>query len=358
MANRPAPPLQLTADQEHELQTWSRSRVLPQRQVLRARIVLRAAAGTPNESIAAELGCSKPTVLQWRARFAAAGLDGLVEAPGRGRRPSYDQRTVDNVLSITLGKPPKGMTHWSSRLVAAEAGVSFSTVQRIWHEHRLQPHRTRSFKFSTDPQLVEKVTDVVGLYLHPPEKALVLSVDEKSQIQALDRTQPLLPMRPGQVERHTHDYVRHGTTTLFAALDVATGQVTGRSYARHRHQEFLRFLQLIAATHRRGQIHLVLDNYHTHKHPAVKDWLAHHPRFHLHFTPTSASWLNQVEGWFSLLQRRAIRRGVFRSVSVLRAAIQRFLDAWNEQAHPFAWTKTADQILTKANREPISASAH
>ncbi len=358
MANRPAPPLLLSAAQEAELTTWARSRVLSQRQVLRAQIVLRAAEGAANEVIAAELRCSKPTVLQWRARFVESGMAGLMEAPGRGRRRRYDQRTVERVLSITMGKPPRGMTHWSSRMVAAEAGVSFSTVQRIWHEHRLQPHRTRGFKFSTDPELVEKVTDVIGLYLHPPEKALVLSVDEKSQIQALDRTQPLLPMRPGQVERRTHDYVRHGTTTLFAALDVATGEVIGRTYVQHRHQEFLRFLKLIATTHRRGQIHLVLDNYRTHKHPVVKVWLAHHPRFHLHFTPTSASWMNQVETWFSLLQQRAIRRGVFRSVSVLRNAIQRFLDAWNDQAHPFAWTKTADQILAKANREPISASAH
>jgi transposase len=358
MANRPAPPLTLTTEQRDELTTWSRSRILPTRQVQRARIILLAAEGRPNETIASDLGCSKPTVLQWRARFAAKGLDGLTESDGRGRKPIYDREVVDRVVSTTLGKPPKGMTHWSSRLVAREVGVSYSTVQRVWREHRLQPHRTRTFKFSKDPQLAEKVTDVVGLYLHPPEKALVLCVDEKSQIQALDRTQPLLPLRPGQVERRTHDYVRHGTTTLFAALDIATGKVTGRCYDSHRHQEFLRFLKLVAATYRRGQIHLVLDNYHTHKHPVVREWLEHHPRFHLHFTPTSASWMNQVETWFSILQRRAIRRGVFRSVAVLRAAIQRFLDGWNDEAHPFSWVKTADEILVKAKRQPISASAH
>jgi len=358
MANHPAPPLTLTAEQRAVLETWARSRVLPQRQVLRAKVALLAAEGKANETIAAELGCSKPTVLHWRDRFRRAGVDGLSEAGGRGRKPTYAPATLERVVSTTLGPPPEGMTHWSSRLVARRVGVSFSTVQRIWRDHRLQPHRTRSFKFSTDPQLVEKVTDVVGLYLHPPEKALVLSVDEKSQIQALDRTQPLLPLRPGQVERHTHDYVRHGTTTLFAALDVATGTVTGRCYASHRHQEFLRFLKLIARTYRRGQIHLVLDNYHTHKHPKVEEWLGQHPRFRLHFTPTSASWMNQVESWFSLLQRRAIRRGVFRSVGVLRAAIERFLAAWNADAFPFAWLKTPEQILAKANRQPFYASEH
>ena len=358
MANHPAPPLSVTDEERTVLETWARSRILPQRQVLRAKVTLLAADGKANEQIAAELGCSKPTVLQWRERFQEAGLDGLSEASGRGRKPTYAPGLVERVVSTTLGPPPKGMTHWSSRLVARRVGVSFSTVQRIWRERRLQPHRTRSFKFSTDPQLVQKVTDVVGLYLHPPEKALVLSVDEKSQIQALDRTQPLLPMRPGQVERHTHDYVRHGTTTLFAALDVATGQVTGRCYASHRHQEFLQFLKLIARTYRRGQIHLVLDNYHTHKHPKVAGWLAQHPRFQLHFTPTSASWMNQVESWFSLLQRRAIRRGVFRSVGALRAAIERFLQAWNDDAFPFAWLKTSDQILAKANRQSFYASEH
>lgn len=359
MANHPAPALALTSAQRDVLSTWSRSRALPQRQVLRARIVLLAAEGMPNRSIAARLGCSLPTVRLWRDRFATAGIPGLEEdAPGRGRPIVYDERVTAKVLSVTLGRPPKGETHWSSRAVAARVGVSPGTVLRIWREQQLQPHRTRSFKASTDPQLEEKVTDVIGLYLHPPEKAVVLCVDEKSQIQALDRTQPLLPMRPGQPERRTHDYVRHGTATLFAALDVASGEVTGRTYARHRHQEFLKFLQLVATRYPRGELHLVLDNYRTHKHPEVAAWLQHHPRIKLHFTPTSASWLNQVETWFSIVHRKAIRRGVFRSVGHLKDAIQRFLDAWNSHCHPFAWVKTADQILARTNTKAISGAVH
>lgn len=360
MPNHPVPALALSDDQRDVLTTWSRSRALPQRQVLRARIVLLAAEGASNTSISARLGCSEPTVRLWRTRFAAAGIAALEEdAPGRGRPATYDERTVAKVISTTLGSPPRGETHWSCRAVADRVGVSRSTVLRIWQEHELQPHRTRSFKASTDPELEAKVTDVVGLYLHPPEKAAaVLCVDEKSQIQALDRTQPLLPMRPGQPEPRTHDYVRHGTATLFAALDVATGEVTGRTYARHRHQEFLRFLQLVAKRYPRGEVHLVLDNYRTHKHPEVQAWLAHHPRFKLHFTPTSASWLNQVETWFSIVHRKAIRRGVFRSVAHLKDAIQRFLDAWNRNCHPFAWVKTADQILGPSNPKAISGSVH
>ena len=359
MANHAAPALVVTNAQREVLSTWSRSRALPQRQVLRARIVLLAAEGVPNRSIAARLDCSQPTVRLWRERFVAMGIAGLEEdAPGRGRPAIYDERTVAKVLSTTLGKPPKGETHWSSSAVAERVGVSSSTVLRIWREHDLQPHRTRSFKSSTDPLLEQKVTDVVGLYLHPPEKAVVLCVDEKSQIQALDRTQPLLPMRPGQPERRTHDYVRHGTATLFAALDIATGEVTGRTYARHRHQEFLKFLQLVVRRYPAGQLHLVLDNYRTHKHPEVQLWLQHHPRIHLHFTPTSASWLNQVETWFSIVHRKAIRRGVFRSVPHLKDAIQRFLDAWNSRCRPFAWIKSADEILAKINVKAISAEVH
>lgn len=358
MPNHPAPPLHVDAMERELLSTWSKSQVLPQRQVLRARICLLAADGTSNLEISRRLGCSLPTVGKWRQRFQEAGMDGLGDRPGRGRRPTYGSAFEDRVVSLTLSRPPRGETHWSTRSLAAKLGVSHVTVHRIWRDHRIQPHRSSTFKFSTDPQLVEKVTDVVGLYLDPPEKAVVLSVDEKSQIQALDRTQPLLPMREGQVERRTHDYVRHGTTTLFAALDVATGEVTGRCYARHRHQDFLRFLRLVARTYPHGQVHLVLDNYATHKHPAVQEWLQHHPRFHLHFTPTSASWMNQVETWFSLLERKAIRRGVFHSVAALRTAIQRFLDAWNDQKHPFTWVKTPDQILAKANRQSISVTGH
>ncbi len=321
-------------------------------------MVLLAAEGHPNLAIGRRLGCSKPTVLLWRQRFVELGLAGLEDAAGRGRPATHGPDLAERVLSTTMSPPPPGYSHWSSRQVAEVCGVSATTVRTIWRQHRLQPHRSRTFKFSTDPQLVAKVSDVVGLYLHPPEKAVVLAVDEKSQIQALDRTQPLLPMREGQVERRTHDYVRHGTTTLFAALEVATGEVTGRCYARHRHQEFLRFLGLVARSYPRGQIHLVLDNYATHKHPEVRQWLLRHPRFHLHFTPTSASWMNQVECWFSILHRGAIRRGVFHNLAALRTAIQRFLDTWNDHKHPFTWVKTPDQILAKANRQAISSAVY
>ena len=359
MANRPAPPVPLDGTQRTALTTWARSRALPQRQVLRARIVLLAAEGVSHAAIAAQLGCSEPTVRLWRQRFTDAGVAGLEEdAAGRGRPATYDERLVAKVITVTLGKPPRGETHWSSRAVADRVGVSKSTVLRIWQDQDLQPHRTRGFKFSTDPELEQKVTDVVGLYLHPPEKAVVLCVDEKSQIQALDRTQPLLPLRRGQVERRTHDYVRHGTATLFAALDIASGEVTGRCYARHRHQEFLRFLELINTRYPGIELHLVLDNYRTHKHPEVRDWLAHHQRFHLHFTPTSASWMNQVETWFSIVHRKAVRRGVFRSVAHLKDAIERFLAAWNVNKHPFAWVKSADQILAHAKPKAISGPVH
>ena len=353
-----AAPIQLSSEHRAVLQTWSRSRILPRRQVLRAEIVLLASEGLPNETIAKRLGTSKPTVLLWRRRFREGGLEGLEEAEGRGRPAIYDQALAERVVTLTMSPPPSGFTHWSSRQVAAELGISSTTVLRIWREHKLQPHRTRSFKFSTDPKLAEKVTDIVGLYLHPPEKALVLCVDEKSQIQALDRTQPLLPLRPGQVERRTHDYKRHGTTTLFAALDIATGEVTGHCTLRHRHQEFLRFLRLLDRTYPQQELHLVLDNYATHKHPNVRRWLARHHRFHLHFTPTSASWMNQVKTWFSLLHRQALRRGVFRSLGSLVTAIHAFLEAWNDNRRPFAWVKTADQILAKADRQVISAATH
>jgi transposase len=354
----PAPPLNVSADQRQVLELWSRSRVLPQRQVLRARIVLLAADGVANEVIASQLGCSKPNVLKWRARFEDDGIEGLEEAPGRGRPAVYAQDFVEKVVATTLAKPPEGSTHWSTRTLAKELGVSHGTVHRIWRQRRLQPHRTSAFKFSNDPQLVEKVRDVVGLYLNPPEKALVLCVDEKTQIQALDRTQPLLPMRPGQPERRTHDYLRHGTTTLFAALDVATGQVVGDFTERHGVDDFLAFLRLLAKTYPTQQLHLVVDNYHTHKHPQVSRWLERHKRVQLHFTPTSASWMNQVEIWFSLLHRRAIQRGVFKSVAALKQAIQRFLDAWNDQCHPFTWVKPANHILALADRQRSSGTGH
>src|SRR5665213_1117329 len=325
------PPLDITDDDRSTLTTWSRSRALPQRLVLRARIVLLAAEGMPNRQIAAKTATSQPTVHLWRSRYASGGIAALeLDKPGRGRPTLHSEEVATTIISVTLGKPPRGMTQWSTRLVAQQVGVGSTTVHRWWREHGLQPHRTRGFKYSTDPELEAKVTDVIGLYLHPPEKALVLCVDEKSQIQALDRTQPLLPMRPGQPERRTHDYVRHGTTTLFAALDVATGEVTGRCYARHRYEEFLRFLQRLARVYPTQELQLVVDNYRTHKHPVVRAWLADNPRIHLHFTPIGGSWMNQVETWFSILQRRAIARGVFRSVPALVAAIGRFLTGWNK----------------------------
>ncbi|MGH3430454.1 MAG: IS630 family transposase [Mycobacteriales bacterium] len=358
MANHAAAPLPITPQQRTVLVDWTRTRVMPQRMVLRARIVLASADGVPVRRIASQLRSTEPTVRLWRQRFMEAGLEGLEEAEGRGRPTIYGREDVERVLSTTMSKPPDGSTHWSTRTLAEHLGLSRSTVQRIWKEYRLQPHRSRSFKFSKDPELAEKVTDVVGLYLQPPKNAIVLSVDEKSQIQALDRTQPLLPMRPGQPERRTHDYKRHGTTTLFASLDVATGEVQGNFSPRHGVSDFLDFLKLLNRTYPRRDLHLIVDNYHTHKNVLVKDWLRRHPRFHMHFTPTSSSWLNQVEAWFSLLSRRAIRRGVFQSVGQLIEAIQRFIGVWNNKRHPFVWVKTADEILAKANPKATFGSVH
>ncbi len=353
-----APALYVSPAQREVLQTWARSQAIPHRQVLRARIVLLAADGIGNEVIADQLGTSKPSVLKWRARFAEAGVDGLDDAPGRGRRPVYGRRFVEKVVSTTLRKPPPGVTHWSTRSLAAHLGVSHGTINTIWRDMGLQPHRTRTFKHSNDPLLEEKVTDVVGLYMNPPEHAVVLCVDEKTQIQALDRTQPLLPMKPHQVERGTHDYVRHGITSLFAALEVATGAVTGACYQRHRHEEFLAFLTLLVRAYPRQELHLVLDNVSSHQTPEVQRWLRRHPRVHLHFTPTGSSWLNQVETWFSILSRRAIRRGAFTSLQALIDAIQRFLDAWNENSRPFVWVKSAEQILATMHRQSFKKTVH
>ena len=355
---RPACSVVLTPAEQEELSAIRRASSSPQGLVLRAGIALMASGGATNSAIAAALGCSLPTVVLWRRRAAKQGVAGLYDAPGRGRPVSYGTPVTNRIIATTMRRPRRGKTHWTSREVADRVGVSQTTVCRVWREHRLQPHRTRSFKFSTDPELVEKVTDVIGLYLHPPEKAIVLCADEKSQIQALDRTQPMLPLKPGQVERRTHDYVRHGTTTLFAALELATGTVTGRCYKAHRHQEFLRFLNVLAKTYPRGEIHLVLDNYTTHLHPAVRDWLQRRRRFHLHFTPTSASWMNQVETWFSILTRQAIRRGAFKSLRALTDAIDRFIQQWNERCQPFRWVKTPEEILTKAIRKANSGSVH
>jgi transposase len=323
----------------------------------RARIVLLAAEGVPNAQIAARVGVSRPTVNLWRNRYAGAGLAGLDDRPRPGRPRRVDQAQI---VVATLTAPPDrlGVTHWSSRLLADQLGVGNATVARTWREWKLQPWRVQTFKFSTDPELDAKVRDVVGLYLNPPERAVVLSLDEKSQVQALDRTAPILPMRPGIPAKQTHDYLRHGTTTLFAALEIATGRVVDACYPRHRHQEFLRFLKQVAKAYPRVKLHVVCDNYATHKHPAVKAWLARNPRITLHFTPTSGSWLNMVEIFFGIITKQAIRRGTFTSVADLIAAIRRFIDGWNDRCQPFVWTKDADTILAKANRKATSGTRH
>ncbi|HSW43598.1 MAG TPA: IS630 family transposase [Patescibacteria group bacterium] len=356
MANHPAPPLVINEPERAELRALARAGRTEQRIASRARIVLRAADGRPNRAIAAELGVSPMTVLLWRRRFERERLPGLRDAARPGREPTYGREERDRVIARTLEPPPDGTTHWSARRMAARTGISITTVQRIWAEAGLKPHRTETFKWSTDPDLVTKVRDVVGLYLNPPERAVVLSVDEKTQIQALDRTQPMLPLRPGQVERHTHDYERHGTTSLFAALDVATGEVTHEARARHTGADFLAFLRRIERAYPDQELHVILDNVSTHKTPDVKAWLARHPRITFHFTPTSASWLNQVETWFSVLSRQAIRRGSFRSVKELIARIDEFIRGWNAGASPFEWVRTADEILAKAVRKAPASS--
>jgi transposase len=323
----------------------------------RARIVLLAADGEANVAIAERVGVSRPTVIDWRNRYAADGLAGLEDDPRSGR-----PRTIDHagIVAVTLAPPPKkyGVTHWSSRLLGRHLGISNGTIATAWREYGVQPWRVETFKFSTDPELVAKVTDVIGLYLAPPENAIVLCVDEKSQIQALDRTAPMLPMQPGLPARRTHDYVRHGTSTLFAALDIATGTVTGACKPRHRHQEFLAFLKQVARAYPDRELHLVMDNYATHKRVEVRGWLAGNPRIHVHFTPTSGSWLNLVEVWFGIIERQAIRRGVFPSVRDLTLKIRTFIQGWNQRKHPFIWTKTPDQILTKIKRKHSRTTSH
>lgn len=357
MANRPAPALVLREGDRDELARLTRSSSVRAGLAQRARIVLLAAQGESNTGIADRVGVTRPTVIGWRDRYEADGIAGLSDEHRSGR-----PRTVDHakIVAATLKSPPKryGVTHWSSRLLGRHLGIGDATVARAWREYGVQPWRAQTFKFSTDPELVGKVTDVVGLYLAPPEDAIVLCVDEKSQIQALDRTAPMLPMRPGLPERRTHDYHRHGTTTLFAALEIATGTVTAATKPRHRHQEFLAFLKQVARAYPEGELHLVMDNYATHKRVEVRDWLAAHPRVHVHFTPTSGSWLNLVEVWFSLIERQAIHRGTFGSVKDLNTKIRAFINGWNDRAHPFVWTKTADQILAKANRQKTSDAGH
>jgi transposase len=330
-----------------ELTRWTRASSIPAGLAQRARIVLLAADGVGTNEIVERVGVSKPTVIAWKKRYAAEGLGGLDDRPKPGR-----PRTVDElgIVQATLEPPPErlSVTHWSTRLLADQLGVSNYTIARVWQRWGLKPWRTETFKFSTDPELEAKVRDVVGLYLDPPEKAVVLCVDEKSQIQALDRTAPILPLRPGLPEKQTHDYLRHGTTTLYAALEVATGKVIDACYPRHRSDEFLRFLKHVAKTYPRVRLHIVVDNYAAHKHPSVTAWLARNPRIRLHFTPTSGSWLNLVEIFFGIITRQAIRRGSFTSVRDLTDAIRRFIDGWNERCQPFTWTKTADEILPHA----------
>jgi transposase len=343
---RPKTRLIVSPSERETLQRLSRRRKTAQALALRAEIVLRCAAGRFNWEVADELHVTRATVGRWRERFVQKRLDGLYDEPRPGTPRRLSDADVERVITRTLESTPRGATHWSTRSMAQAAGLSQTTISRIWRAFALQPHRSETFKLSKDPLFVEKVRDIVGLYLNPPDRALVLCADEKSQIQALDRTQPLLPMRPGQAERRTHDYVRHGTTSLFAALDVKTGTVIGECHARHRAAEFRRFLDTIdAAVPKDLDVHLILDNYATHKTPTIKRWLIRHPRFHLHFTPTGASWLNLVERWFATLTERCIRRGTHRSTRELKRAIQEYLSVNNENPKPFIWTKTADEIL-------------
>jgi transposase len=345
---RAAVAITLSPEQEVELQGRARMPSIAQRDGLRARIVLRAGQGASNTQIASELGLSLPTVSMWRAQFARDGLAGLADRPRSGRPRRVDDETVQRVLAKTLEPPPAGESHWSVRRLARETGLSNSTVHRIWRTHRLKPHRRRTFKYSRDPQLLAKIIEIVGLYLDPPEGALVLCVDEKTQVQALDRTQPILPLRPGLPEGRSHDYKRNGTTNLYAALEIASGQVVTTCQPRHRHQEFLAFLRRVVREFPEGELHLVLDNSSTHTTPEVERWVARHRRVHFHFTPTGASWMNLVESWFSILTRQHVRRGSYASVAELIAAIERFVAGYNERAEPFVWTKTPEQILAKA----------
>jgi transposase len=339
----------LSDAEEQQLQQWVKAHGTPQQVVLRCRIVLGAAAGNADGEIADELSVNRKTVLLWRKRFAQKGLQGLWEiAPGRGRKPTYDREKVAEIVEATLQSKPEGMTHWSCRTLADEQEVSHTTIHRIWQAHNLKPHLTETFKLSRDPKFLEKLTDVVGLYLNPPDRAIVLCVDEKSQIQALDRTQPGLPLKRGRCGTMTHDYKRNGTTTLFAALDALQGRVIGQCFSRHRHQEFIRFLRTLDQEFPGNvPLHLVIDNYGTHKHASVESWLKRHPRFVLHFIPTSSSWLNLVERWFRELTDKAIRRGAFCSVPDLKAAIAAFMDAWNNDPKPFVWTSTVESITQR-----------
>ena len=348
---RPKARLIVSPSERKRLEAWTRRRKTAQALATRSRIVLLCAAGMQNIDVAEKLGVSKQMVGKWRQRFIDRRLDGLLDEPRPGAPRKISDADVERVVVQTLESTPRDATHWSVRSMAKESGISPTTVHRIWRAFSLQPHRSETFKLSKDPQFVEKVRDIVGLYLDPPEKALVLCVDEKSQIQALDRTQPLLPMRPRNPARQTHDYVRHGTTSLFAALDVATGEVIGECHRRHRAIEFKKFLNSIdEQVPEHLDVHLVMDNYATHKTPAIRRWLAKRPRFHVHFTPTSASWINLVERWFATLTAKQLRRGTHRSTLALEAAIKNYIEISNEDPKPFIWTKTADEIFDSIKR--------
>lgn len=341
----------LSEEQANQLTEWTRRHKTSQALALRARIILACSQEAMKSAVARRCDVYRNTVTKWHGRFLERGLDGLLDEPRPGAPRKHDDAKIERLIATTLNERPAQATHWSTRLLAKKTGISQSTVSRVWRAFGLQPHRSETFKLSTDPLFVEKVRDIVGLYLNPPTKAMVLCVDEKSQIQALDRTQPLLPLAPGIPERRTHDYVRHGTTTLFAALDLATGKVIGELHRRHRGQEFLTFLRTIDANVPAAlEVHLVMDNYGTHKTPAVRGWLARHPRFKVHFTPTSSSWLNLIERWFALLSERQIKRGTHRSTLELERAIRQYLDTYNEEPKPFVWTKSADEILASVAR--------
>ncbi len=358
---RPLQPIELTHEIKEQLLSITRSRALPHGLVRRAKIILMAAEGYNNKSIAEKVELSPWVIGTWRKRFLEQGLMGLYDEAKPGGPRSITDEQVARLVRKTLNKKPKNATHWSCRSVAKETKLSKSTVQRVWKAFGIQPHRQKHFKLSTDPFFVEKTRDIIGLYLNPPDKAMVLCVDEKSQIQALDRTQPMLPLGLGYVEGVTHDYIRHGTTTLFAALDIASGNVLTQCKLRHRHQEFLTFLRHIDANVPEGlDVHLVVDNYATHKHAKVKKWLSARPHYHIHYTPTYSSWLNQVEIWFNIITQKAIRRGTFRSVKDLTNKIQLFVDQYNKDSKPFMWTATADSILAKIKRlcQGIAGTGH
>ena len=358
---RPKTALTLSDEQREELERWVRRRTTAQALALRARVVLACADGGNNIEIASRLGMNRGTVGRWRSRFIQLGVDGLLDEPRPGAPRKISDAMVEKAVTLTLETTPKDVTHWSTRSLAKRVGLSRSSVSRIWRAFGLRPHRSETFKLSTDPLLIEKVRDIVGLYLNPPDRAVVLCVDEKPQIQALDRSQPILPLRPGQIERRTHDYVRHGTTSLFAALNVKSGRIIGQRHRRHRGIEFRKFLDTIDHNvPQELEVHLVLDNLATHKTPLIQRWLLRRPRFHVHFTPKGASWINQVERFFAELTNKQLRRGVHRSTLELERAIDDYIDTRNRNPKPFAWTKTADEILASIERfcQRISGPGH